>query len=76
MTGDDKEKQMIDEAVHKLYRRTIELGGTLTGEHGIGLHKGKYLPWEFDEATLGIMRTIKETFDPHNVFNPGKVFPA
>ena len=75
MTGTDEERALIRTDVDKLYRKTIALGGTLTGEHGIGLHKGQYLSWEFDEATLKFMKGIKDVFDPSSDLNPGKVFP-
>ncbi|MFH1686196.1 MAG: FAD-linked oxidase C-terminal domain-containing protein [bacterium] len=75
MTGSDEELAVIGDGVDKLYRRTIALRGTLSGEHGIGLHKGRYLPWEFDQATLGFMKSIKEVFDPRCELNPGKIFP-
>jgi D-lactate dehydrogenase len=51
------------------------LGGTLTGEHGIGIAKKEFMTLEFDTPTLAAMRTIKSVFDPQNVLNPGKLFP-
>ncbi len=74
MTGDDEELAMIREGVQKLYRRTIELGGTLTGEHGIGRHKGRYMSWEFDQPTLRAMRAIKDILDPERRLNPDKIW--
>jgi len=74
MTGDDEELEMISDLRERLFRRTLELGGTLTGEHGIGSHKGQYLGWEFDDATVCAMHQIKDVFDPHQRFNRGKVF--
>lgn len=73
-TGDNEELAIIHEAVEKLYRRTIELGGTLTGEHGIGRHKGRFLNWEFDEPTLRAMRAIKDILDPERRLNPDKIW--
>jgi glycolate oxidase len=69
-----EERQMIDDGIIRLFRKTLELGGTLTGEHGIGLTKKEFLPTEFDPATLGAMKAIKEIFDPENLLNPGKMF--
>ena len=66
----------IDRWVQVLMRKTVELGGTLTGEHGIGLAKKAYLTLEFDQPTLGLMRQIKSTFDPGALFNPDKLFPT
>ncbi|MDA8164706.1 MAG: FAD-binding protein [Desulfobacteraceae bacterium] len=62
-------------AKEKLFARVIGLGGTLSGEHGIGLTKAPFLPLEFDEATMAIMRAVKDAFDPHHILNPGKIFP-
>jgi D-lactate dehydrogenase len=56
-------------------QRVIALGGTLSGEHGIGTEKRRFLPQEIDPATLGLMRAIKRQFDPQGLFNPGKLFP-
>ncbi|HOP07173.1 MAG TPA: FAD-linked oxidase C-terminal domain-containing protein [candidate division Zixibacteria bacterium] len=74
MTGSNEEIALIAAARERLYRKTIELGGTLSGEHGIGSHKGVYLPWEFDAVTLGAMRSLKDLFDPTLQINPGKIF--
>ncbi|SYZ74102.1 Glycolate oxidase, subunit GlcD [Candidatus Zixiibacteriota bacterium] len=64
----------IDEGIGRLFRKTLELGGTLTGEHGIGLTKKKFMPLEFDPPTLRWMKEIKSIFDPENLLNPGKMF--
>jgi len=74
MSGTDEELLMINEGIEKVLKKVIELGGTLTGEHGIGLAKNKYLGLEFDPATLDYMKRIKQVFDPDNILNPGKVF--
>ncbi len=75
-TGTDEEMRMIDEGIEKVLRKVVELGGTLTGEHGIGLAKSKYIGLEFDVVTLKYMKYFKEVFDPDNLLNPGKIFPA
>lgn len=64
---------LIEEQIDRLMRVTLDLGGTLTGEHGIGLAKKKYLSWEFDSPTLTLMKTIKSVFDEHNRLNPDKL---
>lgn len=64
---------LIEAGVGELMRKTIELGGTLTGEHGIGLAKKKYLSWEFDSRTLHLMRTVKSVFDADGRLNPDKL---
>jgi D-lactate dehydrogenase (cytochrome) len=51
------------------------MGGTCTGEHGIGLGKQKYLQLEFGATGLELMRTLKLALDPHNLMNPGKLLP-
>ena len=57
----------------RVFRIALELGGTITGEHGIGLLKRPYLPWEQPEKLLELQRRIKRAFDPAGVLNPGKV---
>ena len=64
---------LVEDGIEALMRKTIELGGTVTGEHGIGLAKKKYLSWEFDPPTLELMRTVKSVFDPDGVLNPDKL---
>jgi D-lactate dehydrogenase (cytochrome) len=59
---------------HKLVTRALRLGGTCTGEHGIGLHKMDFLRVETGEGAVDMMRTIKRALDPHNIMNPGKIF--
>ncbi len=58
----------------RMARRALELEGTCTGEHGIGLHKMGYLLDEAGPATVELMKTIKRALDPQNIMNPGKVF--
>jgi D-lactate dehydrogenase (cytochrome) len=58
---------------HRLVQRSLKHGGTSTGEHGVGLHKMQYLVEEHGPHTVALMRAIKRSFDPHNIFNPGKV---
>ncbi len=74
MTGTDEELRLIEEGIEKVLKKVIELGGTLTGEHGIGLAKNKYLGLEFDAFTLDYMKRLKQVFDPDNILNPGKIF--
>ncbi len=65
---------LVEQGVELLMKKTLELGGTITGEHGIGLAKRNYLYWEFESPTLNVMRDIKKTFDPENLLNPDKIF--
>jgi len=64
-----------DELRSIIYQKTIELGGTITGEHGIGYLRKKYLTKYLGEKTVELMREIKKAFDPNNVLNPDKVLP-
>jgi D-lactate dehydrogenase (cytochrome) len=57
----------------RLVKRAIALGGTCTGEHGVGLGKSKYLELEHGPETLALMRSIKAALDPDDLFNPGKI---
>ena len=59
----------------EVFDLVIALGGTLSGEHGIGSEKRGFVPREIDPATLDIMRSIKRVFDPNGILNPGKIFP-
>lgn len=67
-------RERAEAANDRLTERAIALGGTCTGEHGIGLHKMRFLEQERDAATLGLMRTVKRALDPANILNPGKIF--
>ncbi|OYR85904.1 lactate dehydrogenase [Halorubrum ezzemoulense] len=73
---DDPESIATGEEIsERLVERAIELGGTATGEHGVGLGKRDYLTMEYDDAGLESMRAIKRALDPNNVLNPGKILP-
>ncbi len=61
-------------AKEALFRKVIELGGTLSGEHGIGITKAAFLPLELDQTSLQVMQSMKKLFDPNNILNPGKIF--
>jgi glycolate oxidase len=67
--------QMI-EGLRALFQLVHGLGGTISGEHGIGLIQKKYMDIVFDETQLSLMRQIKKVFDPHNILNAGKIFDA
>ena len=58
---------------NKLIDKTLELKGTITGEHGVGLHKKSYLLKEHPD-NIPLMKTIKRSLDPNNIMNPGKIF--
>lgn len=58
----------------KMYELAISLGGTISGEHGIGLEKKPYIPNVVEAGALNYMRQIKKIFDPENILNPYKIF--
>ncbi|MEN8134898.1 MAG: FAD-linked oxidase C-terminal domain-containing protein [Thermodesulfobacteriota bacterium] len=62
-------------AKERLFEKVIKMGGTITGEHGIGITKSAYLDHEIDSPTLTAMQAIKKALDPLNILNPGKIFP-
>lgn len=72
--NDEHEYQKGIELVKRIFSETLELGGTISGEHGIGLTKAPYLNMEIKEKELEIMKSIKKVFDPKNILNPGKIF--
>ena len=69
-----EEREVAEDLNTKLVSRALRLGGTCTGEHGIGLHKMDFLVTEAGEGAVNMMRTIKHALDPHNIMNPGKIF--
>ncbi|MCI5159394.1 MAG: glycolate oxidase subunit GlcD, partial [Candidatus Electrothrix sp. AUS1_2] len=76
---DKRNEQEYDnglKAKERLFERVLALGGTLSGEHGVGITKSPFLAQELDATALAVMRKIKALFDPHNILNPGKIFPA
>jgi len=58
----------------EIFKAALKLGGTLSGEHGIGLSKAPYFAWEHGAIEIDLMRRIKQVFDPNNILNPGKIF--
>jgi len=74
--NDPAQKQAGEEAKRRLFPFTIAIGGTLSGEHGIGTSKAAFLPLELNPATIRAMKAIKQLFDPLNIMNPGKIFPS
>jgi glycolate oxidase len=74
--NDPDDKVRVDQAIKSLFQRTIELRGTLSGEHGIGVLKAPYLPMEQSPALIALQEKIKDVFDPKHILNPGKIFPA
>ena len=71
---DQAEMSKVHQALDIIVTKTLSLGGTITGEHGIGLAKKQWLPQQLDASSLDLMRQLKQTLDPHNLLNPGKIF--
>lgn len=70
-----EEMKKVELAVSEIFEAAIELGGTLSGEHGIGTLKSPYMEMELGKSGLYMMKKIKEAWDPNNILNPGKIFP-
>lgn len=73
--SEDFWERELPKAIREIFQLTVSLGGTLSGEHGIGLVQRAYMDIAFDPAQLGLMRAIKQVFDPKGIMNPGKVLP-
>jgi len=70
---DPDQVKRMEAASADLFQLAIDLGGTLTGEHGIGISKAPFMTLEHDPVAMDMMRSIKKTFDPNNILNPGKM---
>ncbi len=71
--SDPKQVEIGYKAIEEIFKMTIEIGGTLSGEHGIGLAKAPFMQMAFSEAEMQLFRRIKEAFDPNHILNPGKM---
>ncbi len=69
------EEERAHVAVKEIFEAALGLGGTLSGEHGIGITKAPYLAMELGDMGVKVMKRIKQSFDPNNILNPGKIFP-
>ena len=73
--NDKQEMQRAGQCLEGVFDLVVSLGGTLSGEHGVGLDKRDFIERELDPAALGLMRAIKQQFDPNGILNPGKALP-
>jgi glycolate oxidase len=73
---DESELPAVERAIEGLFREVVRLGGTLSGEHGIGVLKAPYLPLEQTPELIQLQRDLKRVFDPAELLNPGKIFPG
>jgi FAD/FMN-containing dehydrogenase len=71
--GNDADVPNIFDCV---YRIAADYGGAVTAEHGVGMHKVKYLHHSRNDAEIALMRQLKQSMDPNNILNPGRVIPA
>jgi FAD/FMN-containing dehydrogenase len=69
----DDWRAMLDDLKSAIYQIAVSLGGTISGEHGIGYIKKEHLPLAMDDATRALMQNIKRVFDPQGILNPGKI---
>jgi glycolate oxidase len=70
------ERERVDLAVAQILRAAVDLGGTITGEHGVGLAKRDFLEYEQGGPLVALQRRLKAVFDPLDLLNPGKIFPS
>ena len=69
------ERERAENAEAELFQAVVGLEGSITGEHGIGFSKSKFLALELSDHTIETMRGLKRAFDPRGILNPGKIFP-
>jgi len=72
---DEEETERVEAASREIMGVCVDAGGTITGEHGVGADKRKYMPLVFSEEELAVLRGVKRVFDPRGKCNPGKVVP-
>lgn len=71
---DKDEMKRVENAFEEIFIKAIELGGTITGEHGVGVMKAPYLELKLGQAGIDAMKAVKTALDPNNILNPGKIF--
>ena len=76
MAMSDKDwEEKLPPAIREIFTEVVKLGGTISGEHGIGTEKLKEMSFVFSKNDIEFMRSIKKAFDPNEIWNPGKVIP-
>ncbi|HDH27505.1 MAG TPA: glycolate oxidase subunit GlcD, partial [Euryarchaeota archaeon] len=73
--GDLKQERAAHDAIVECFKIVVELGGSISGEHGIGAAKNRYMKLQFNDAELELFFRLKRAFDPDGIFNPYKLFP-
>lgn len=71
---DEQESRIASHGIERVMRKVVELGGAITGEHGIGVAKSPFLALQHPPHIIALMQSVKQTFDPNNILNPGKIF--
>jgi glycolate oxidase len=64
----------LNDGIHEIFELTVSLGGTISGEHGIGLVQKEFMPIKYTDVHFALWRGIKQVFDKNNILNPGKIF--
>ena len=72
--SDAREAQHVPAVVRELFEKTLAVGGTISGEHGVGITKAPYIEMELSRPALALMSRLKKAFDPRGILNPGKIF--
>jgi FAD/FMN-containing dehydrogenase len=75
LVDEERVPDRVGAAIDAIMRATLALRGSLAGEHGVGLAKLRYVPWEQAPPLLRLQRQLKRVFDPDDLLNPGKLFP-
>ncbi len=70
------EEEKAEKAIVEVFEGALELGGTMSGEHGVGIMKAPFISLELSNGVVDYMKTIKRALDPNNILNPGKIFPS
>jgi len=71
--SDEDWQHRLPQGIRKLFKEVVRMGGTISGEHGIGLVQREYMDIAFSSVQMGLMRQIKNVFDPNGILNPGKI---
>jgi D-lactate dehydrogenase (quinone) len=72
---DHAQMKNAEPCLQEVFKTVLDMRGTLSGEHGVGIEKQRFMALEFDAPTLDLMRRIKKDFDPNGILNPGKLLP-
>jgi glycolate oxidase len=68
------EREKAEQTIKEIFQEVLNLGGTISGEHGIGITKATFLTMELNDSQIELIKNIKRVFDPNDILNPGKIF--